>query len=345
MDFSLFYFANDSGENAGNRYELLLEGARFADRHGFCAVWTPERHFHRFGGVYPNPSVTGAAIAAVTENLHIRAGSVVPALHNPIRVAEEWSVVDNLSHGRVGISFASGWHARDFCLAQDAYADRRQILFDRIDLIRRLWRGELLSTPDGDGKLIDITIYPPPVQAELPVWVTSAGDVETFRSAGRIGAGLLTHLLGKEFDQLAMRIGEYRKAVAEREGADGWPGHVALMLHTFLGADEDDVREQVRPSLLEYLREALSLQLSGARRLDPAKMREEDVDFLVNRFFDRYYQEGGLLGTVSKAERIVDRMRGIGVDEIACLIDFGLPTPVVLSSLEYLRELRERVDG
>ena len=46
-------------------YRVLLEGARFADRHGFTAVWTPERHFHDFGGLFPNPSVTGAAVAAI----------------------------------------------------------------------------------------------------------------------------------------------------------------------------------------------------------------------------------------------------------------------------------------
>ncbi|WVJ71376.1 LLM class flavin-dependent oxidoreductase (plasmid) [Paracoccus marcusii] len=56
---------------------MLLEGAKFADRHGFVAVWTPERHFHAFGGPYPNPSVTGAAVAAVTQNIAVRAGSCV----------------------------------------------------------------------------------------------------------------------------------------------------------------------------------------------------------------------------------------------------------------------------
>ena len=61
---------------------------------------------HRFGGLYPNPSVAGAALAAITERVDIRAGSCVLPLHDPIRVAEEWSLVDNLSNGRVGISFA-----------------------------------------------------------------------------------------------------------------------------------------------------------------------------------------------------------------------------------------------
>src|SRR6185369_7607085 len=66
MDFSLLYFSSDEGQDAGNRYRLLLEGAKFADEHGFDAVWTPERHFHAFGGLFPNPSVTSAAIAAIT---------------------------------------------------------------------------------------------------------------------------------------------------------------------------------------------------------------------------------------------------------------------------------------
>src|SRR6185295_17743730 len=103
----------------------LMEGAKFADRNGFAAVWTPERHFHAFGGLYPNPSVTSAAIAAITQRVKIRAGSVVLPLHHPLRVAEEWAVVDNLSNGRVGLAFASGWHSIDFVLAPQNYADRK----------------------------------------------------------------------------------------------------------------------------------------------------------------------------------------------------------------------------
>ena len=117
VDFSLFYFASGGSEQSADQYRLLLDGARVADSHGFAAVWTPERHFHRFGGLYPNPSVSSAAIAAITERIQIRAGSVVLPLHHPIRVTEEWAVVDNLSNGRVGVSFASGWQPEDFVLA------------------------------------------------------------------------------------------------------------------------------------------------------------------------------------------------------------------------------------
>src|SRR3954452_23193304 len=135
MDLSLFYFADDSAAD-GDRYRLLLEGARFADANGFAAVWTPERHFHPFGGLYPNPSVTSAAIAAITDRVKIRAGSVVAPLHHPLRIAEEWSVVDNISRGRAGISFASGWHATDYALRPENYLDRKRLLGEYVDTVR-----------------------------------------------------------------------------------------------------------------------------------------------------------------------------------------------------------------
>jgi natural product biosynthesis luciferase-like monooxygenase protein len=346
MDFSLFYFANDSVAATTDRYQLLLKGATFADQNGLVAVWTPERHFHPFGGLYPNPAVTSAAIATITERIAIRAGSVVAPLHHPLRIAEEWSIVDNLSGGRAGVSFASGWHAVDFALRPETYRNRRSVMLEQIDQVRRLWRGETIEVVDGTGNATSVGIYPPPVQPELPVWVTSAGGIETFRNAGRYGAGVLTHLLGQELDDLAVKIQAYREAVADRPESDGWPGHVVLMVHTYLNEDEAEAEAAVREPLSDYLRSSLQLllgaRLDGARAIDPAGLSTEDKEFIVARSFDRYFHDGGLLGTVDKAARMVERFTGIGVDEVACLIDFGLPVPAVLDGLERLKVLADR---
>src|SRR5277367_6914998 len=121
---SLFFFSADSAEQPSGKYRMLLESAKFADEHGFAAVWTPERHFQRFGGLYGSASVTGAALAVITKHISIRAGSVVLPLQNPLREAEEWSMIDNLSNGRVAIAAASGWHVNDFVLAPGNYRDR-----------------------------------------------------------------------------------------------------------------------------------------------------------------------------------------------------------------------------
>src|SRR3989440_700584 len=244
MDFSLFYFASADRGESSDKYRLLIEGAKFADTHGFAAVWTPERHFHEFGGLYPNPSVTSAAIATVTERIQIRAGSVVLPLHDPLLVAEEWAVVDNLSHGRVAISFASGWHANDFVIAPENYAHRKEIMLRGIETVRRLWRGEKVRRRDGNGTELEVRILPRPIQRELPIWVTAAGSPETFRSAGEVGTNLLTHLLNQNIEQLTEKIALYRSAWREH-GHGTRTGQVTLMLHTFVGSSVDEVREKV----------------------------------------------------------------------------------------------------
>ena len=196
MEFSLYYWGNDDGAGA-KKYELLLEGARFADDHGFCAVWTPERHFHAFGGPYPNPSVTGAAIAGMTRNIGVRAGSCVASLHHPARIAEEWAVIDNLTNGRAGIAFASGWQPDDFVLRpENTPPANKPAMLASIDQVRRLWRGEAVEFPTAKGTF-PVTTQPRPVSKELPVWVTTAGNPDTWREAGALGANVLTHLLGQ----------------------------------------------------------------------------------------------------------------------------------------------------
>jgi natural product biosynthesis luciferase-like monooxygenase protein len=344
MDFGLFFFADSAP--GSDCYGLLLESARFADTNGFAAVWTPERHFHPFGGRYPNPALTGAALAAVTSRVGIRAGSVVAPLHSPIRIAEEWACVDNLSGGRVGVSFASGWHATDFVLRPESYADRKNVMVETIEQVRRLWRGEEVEFVGVDGGPQSVRAYPTPIQRELPVWVTSGGTPATFRAAGRLGAGVLTHQLGQSHEALEANIAAYREELAAAHGPDA-RGHVAVMLHTMIGTDRDEIRELVREPFGDYLRSSMDLIVRDPAAaepggFDPSRMSDADRAFLVERSFNRYFDTAGLFGTVDDGMETVRRMASAGVDEIACLIDFGVAHDQVLRSLDHLGELRLR---
>jgi natural product biosynthesis luciferase-like monooxygenase protein len=351
IGFSLFYFASDEGEKGRDKYSLLLEGARFADRNGFEAVWTPERHFHAFGGLYPNPSLAGAAIAAITERVKIRAGSCVLPLHSPIRIAEEWALVDNLSNGRVGVSFASGWQPGDFALAPDAYQERHKIFRSGIETVRALWRGDSRTFRGPKGE-VEVRTLPRPVQPELPFWMTAAGNPETFRQAGQMGANMLTHLLGQSIEQLAEKLAIYRQAFGEA----GHPGRgsVTLMLHTFVAQDEAFVRAQVHGPFKNYLRSSTDLlkqhassfpafRNAGRESIDGLfqKLSDSDIEALLEHAFARYYETSGLFGTPQGCLAMVERLKGIGVDEIACLIDFGVPSEIVMAQLSHLNELRQ----
>ncbi len=353
MGFSLFYFASDPGGVGREKYDLVLKGAKFADEHGFEAVWTPERHFHAFGGLYPNPSVIGAAVAAVTRNIGVRSGSVVLPLHHPLRVVEEWSLVDNLCNGRVGLSVASGWQPNDFVLAPDRYEDRKESMYDDIETIRKLWRGEQVEFENPKGDMVQISTLPRPVQDELPVWVTAAGSPGTFRKAGEIGANLLTHLLGQTIDEVAEKIRVYRQA--RDEAGYSSRGQVTLMLHTLVGTNNDEIREAVREPMKNYLRSAASLvsqyadawtaykQGAGASVTDSKafdELSDEEMDSLLDFAFERYYETSALFGTPEKCSALVEQAHLAGVDEIACLIDFGVENQQALDNLQHLNSLK-----
>jgi len=343
MDFSLFYFASEVDYN--NKYKLLIEGAKFADTHGFSAVWTPERHFHEFGGVYPNPAVTGAAIATITKNIHIRSGSCVLPLHNPIRVAEEWAVVDNLSQGRVGLSFASGWVMNDFlAFAPDGYHKRQETLYKGIEQVRDLWEGKSISLPNPAGEDGVVEIFPKPLQAKLPVWVTAADNPETFRTAGSMGANLLTHLLGQTVEELSEKIKIY-KAARKEAGHEG-DGFVTLMIHTFIDEDLAAVKEKVRKPFTNYLRNASGLVRTLAKSMgqdmNADTFTAADMEVLLDHAFNRYFDTAALFGTPESCLDMVNTLSHAGVDELGCLVDFGLDTETTLSGFQQLNELKER---
>jgi natural product biosynthesis luciferase-like monooxygenase protein/FkbM family methyltransferase len=344
IDFSLFYFASEESGSAEDRYKLLMEGARFADEHDFTAVWTPERHFHEFGGLYSNPALTSAALATVTKRVQLRAGSVVLPLHHPIRVAEEWAFVGNISGGRTGISFASGWHADDFVFAPENYSDRKQLMLQQIDTVRRLWRGEEVRFRGGAGNDVEVRIHPRPIQPELPFWITTAGHRDTFRAAGEAGANLLTHLLGQSVEELAEKIKIYRDSWQPMSGSADKP-HVTLMLHTFVGADQSYVAGKVQQPFCRYLASSLDLARNLLRSIGhdvAAELTADDLEALLAHAFDRYYQTSGLFGTPEGCLQMIDRLKLAGVDEVACLIDFGVDVETVLTNLTNLNQLRDR---
>jgi natural product biosynthesis luciferase-like monooxygenase protein len=339
LEFSLFYFSSNEAEFSEDKYRLMIEGAKFADTHGFTAVWLPERHFHPFGGLYPNPSVLASALAMVTERVRLRAGSVVLPMHHPVRVAEEWAVVDNLSGGRVDLSLAAGWNPNDFVLAPASFADRYDLLFSGLDTIRLLWGGGTVDLPGGLGQSVPIRIYPQPRQPTLATWITCSGGRRRFIQAGEHGANVLTALLFQGIAELAEKIAAYREARA-RCGHDPAAGRVTLMLHTFVGDDLEDVRRIVRAPFIEYLESSADAWWKGSRR--PGDMQPEEREKVLVRAFERYFQTSALFGTRQTCAAFASSLQEAGVDEIACLIDFGIDLDTTMHGLYELDALRKQ---
>jgi NAD(P)-dependent dehydrogenase (short-subunit alcohol dehydrogenase family) len=110
------------------------------------------------------------------------------------------------------------------------------------------------------------------------------------------------------------------------------------MLHTFVHQDQEYARQLVRQPFLEYIRSSLDTHKTALPGGDLIK--GEDLDKMVEFSYERYCREASLIGDPRGCLAMVDKCREIGVDEIACLLDFGADPPSVLESLSYLEELR-----
>jgi len=345
LDLSLFFFAADSNRSGADRYSLLFESARFADAAGFKAIWTPERHFHQFGGLYPNPAILSAALARETKRIALRAGSVVAPLHHPVRLAEDWSLVDNLSDGRAGVALAAGWNAEDFIFAPSNYDRRYQALEESVATLRTLWSGETMQLPNGCGNETAVTLFPKPVQSQLPLWLTASGARETFSLAGRLNTGVLTHLIGQRMEQAASNISEYRSIRAKYS----YPGrgNASLMLHTHISARSEEKEAETIAALQRYFSVSADLIRSLAKatgqKSDVESIGEDNLKAIVEQAVRRHVSTSSLIGNVDKGRKICQRALDAGFTEIACLVDFGLDDATVLEGLQDLAELREAV--
>ncbi|MNG10225.1 hypothetical protein D3C84_936830 [compost metagenome] len=115
------------------------------------------------------------------------------------------------------------------------------------------------------------------------------------------------------------------------------------MLHTFVGETDKEVKDLVRAPMHDYL----VTYLDQYDKLNPYQddqvktMLSQSKESLINFAFEKYFQMSSLMGSKEKCAAMVDRLKQYGVDEIACLLDFGLEVDQIMGGLEHLKELKD----
>lgn len=339
MDFGLFFFAAETDRDA-DPYALLREAARRVDgKLRFVSV--PERHYHRFGGLYPAPALALAALSSITHTLELRFGSLIAPLHDAVEMAEWYAMLTGLAHGRIGIAFGSGWHRRDFALRPERYEARRELLFEQIAAFQAMIAGD--ASP-GRAAAEPIELHPRPPRSRPRIWITSSGSTSTFREAGLRGFNVLTHLETSAYAELADKVAAYR-AARRSAGHDPGAGIVTLMMHTFVH-DDAPLVDRAIAGLRRYVDAAIDLERSSARlsgrmsggraahehELAPGPARDEVIELAV----ERYLAGASLIGAPRACASVVAEAAACGVDELACLIDYPSDPELVLSGLDGL---------
>lgn len=337
MALSLIFFSDVRPElDDRERYQLVRDLTRYGDEQGFEAVYLPERHFNEFGAIFPNAAVMAASLIPETRHIRFRTAGISLPLHHPAEVVEWWAMNDILSGGRVDLGFGSGWNKPDFIYAPDNYARRKEQLTEQIETVKRLWRGETLSFAGPEGEMFSVSVFPRPLQKTLTVWMLVAQNDRGFIEAGKQGYHLFTMLYGNDLSVLADKIALYRQA-RDEAGLDPAAGRVTLMLHTLIGASKSWVHKAVETPFKAYIKSTLAghLQAQNRNHFDAAANQQ-----ILDYAWQRYFEKGALFGSVADGRNMLDQAVAAGVNEVACLMDFGVDHTLIHQSLPYLSQLK-----
>jgi alkanesulfonate monooxygenase SsuD/methylene tetrahydromethanopterin reductase-like flavin-dependent oxidoreductase (luciferase family) len=192
MKFGLWYdFRNPPGSarTTAQLYAETLDQIALAEQLGYDDIWLSEHHFID-DGYLPSLLPMAAAVAVRTSRVTIGTNILLMPFHDPIRLAEDCAVVDNLCDGRFIFGPAVGYRLEEFATFNVKRGDRGSITEEAIEIMRRCWTEDEFSFHGRHFQVDGVRCTPKPVQRPIPIWL-GAVQGEALRRAARLGDGLL----------------------------------------------------------------------------------------------------------------------------------------------------------
>jgi alkanesulfonate monooxygenase SsuD/methylene tetrahydromethanopterin reductase-like flavin-dependent oxidoreductase (luciferase family) len=174
-----------SGVDMADRYQAALEMAEWADQRGALAITFSEHHGSD-DGYLPSPLSLAAATAARTSNAAIMIAALIAPFYDPLRLAEDLAVVDQLSRGRLNVILAGGYADHEFDMFGVAPSERGARVRETVATLRAAWTGEPFEFR---GRTV--RVLPTPAQAGGPKIVLGGSSEPAARRAARIADGFV----------------------------------------------------------------------------------------------------------------------------------------------------------
>ncbi|MBM3649054.1 MAG: LLM class flavin-dependent oxidoreductase [Alphaproteobacteria bacterium] len=292
------------GEARDTAYREALELASEADRLGFESIWASEHHGED-DGYCPSPVVACAALAVAAPRCRVGQAVALAPLHgHPLRLAEDLSVVDNLSGGRIEIGLGQGYRPAEFESFGWNYKTRTRAFEESLDILGLAWRGQRF---DYRGRIYQVTgglLRPPPLKpGPPPLWIGAAAPKARARTV-RYRAGLIVAPL-IELQHLSRQIKSFDDEAARQ---DAGPLPHALMREVLVGDSPADAIERHRAGLDHVYRVQYAPERTGQTYVDPAtgekKPMTNDNPYYLSEAF---MQERWFLGTPADiAAKMID---------------------------------------
>jgi alkanesulfonate monooxygenase SsuD/methylene tetrahydromethanopterin reductase-like flavin-dependent oxidoreductase (luciferase family) len=349
MKFGIFFVTEAPDRDFKRAYDEMLEQVVAAEQLGFDTVWLAEHHGSTYGSM-PSGSVMAAAIAQRTTTMRIGIAVSILPFGNPVRIAEEYAMVDVLSDGRLDLGVGRGYQPSEFEMLglADRQADSREIFQESLDVLTGLWTQDDFSYRGRHYDVRNATLHPKPLQRPHPPIFVAALSPETFALVAEKGYNLLVTPTLMALPELKEFILDAKRRLVEL-GRD--PESIEFPMNWQMHVAETDeiAKARTQDAFGWYFDKVMGLVPNGAKvpatyeaYAEMAQAYDEAGGFPID-----HLQELGVvvLGDADSASaRIAEVRDDVGINRISCWFRIGgLSHDTVMDAMErFARDVMPR---
>jgi alkanesulfonate monooxygenase SsuD/methylene tetrahydromethanopterin reductase-like flavin-dependent oxidoreductase (luciferase family) len=322
MKFGIFIFGDNHpelGRSNQKFYQEILTMAEWAEELGFDSFWLGEHHLYWYGTCVSPPMVI-AALGQRTKRIRLGPAVAVPSFHNPLIVAEEYALADNLCEGRLEFALGSGFSPVEFQQFGMTMEEAKERFWEGTEIILKAWTEEQFSHEGKYYRFENISLYMKPLQKPLPpIWLAASSD-DTLVRAGQLGWPMMgipfarSNTLADVKAKNDLYLDSYVKS-----GHKGAP-EIMVAMHIYLDQDERAAVDGARPCFERAISFHKTHRRPGSKIPQLDNIKQERL---------------ALFTTPDDAVAILREYEKIGVTHVIGMVNFGgVPMPDVRRTLE-----------
>ena len=329
------------GRRGHELYNRYLDELVSAERLGFDGVCVNEHHANAYGNM-PSPNLIASILARQTTRVQIAVvGNALPLYNPPVRVAEEYAMIDCISGGRLIAGMVVGGGPEYYSNGLNP-AEARARFAEALDLILRCWSEPGPFVHMGKYyKLRYVNPWPTPIQKPHPtIWIPGAGSYETMDLVARRRWAYMgipcfhSRVFKKNFD--------YFREACTREGYTASPAQMGWLVPVYVAATDAQARAEFEPHLWYFAKKLLpgiNISPPGYTSARSAlKVMGAFGDFLLNVTTWEQIVEGdyAIVGSPATVrEKMATLIRALGVGNVLTLLQLGtLPADLTRRNME-----------
>ena len=251
MELGVYTFADMTPDkvsgkamNAHMRIQQLLEEIQLADQVGLDVFAVGEHH--RPDYAISAPAVVLGAAAAITKNIKLSSAVTVLSSDDPVRVFQSFATVDLISGGRAEIMVGRGSFIESFPLFGYDLNEYDELFAEKLELLLKINQNEIVSWKGKHrSSLINLGVYPRPIQASLPIWQAVGGTPQSAVRAGTLGLPMALAIIGGYPDKFVPFINLYRES-GKKAGHENLP--LGINSHVYVAETSQQAGDEFYPA-------------------------------------------------------------------------------------------------